>query len=91
MNNNELADGLVAELGLGKADARKIVDTVFALIASAAANGEDVSLNGFGKFKVKESAARDGRNPRTGEIMQIAASKKLGFTAAKAIKDQLNG
>jgi DNA-binding protein HU-beta len=48
-------------------------------------------LPGFGKFKVKESAAREGRNPSTGEAIKIPASKKLSFTPAKAVKDQLNG
>jgi DNA-binding protein HU-beta len=50
-----------------------------------------VSLNGFGKFKVKDSPAREGRNPATGATLQIAASKKLTFTPAKAVKDTLNG
>ncbi|MDR6708729.1 MULTISPECIES: HU family DNA-binding protein [Novosphingobium] len=91
MNNSDLADKLAASQGITKADARKYVDAVFAAIADAAAEGEEVSLNGFGKFKVKESAAREGRNPATGDTIQIAASKKLGFTAAKAVKDKLNG
>lgn len=91
MNNSDLADKLAASQGITKADARKYVDAIFAAIADAAVEGEEVSLNGFGKFKVKESAAREGRNPATGETIQIAASKKLGFTAAKAVKDKLNG
>ena len=91
MNNNDLADKLAAENGLTKADARKLVDGVFAAIADAAAKGEEVSLNGFGKFKVKDSPAREGRNPATGAAMTIAASKKLGFSPAKAVKDKLNG
>ena len=91
MNNNDLADAVAADNGLTKADARKLVDSVFAAIADAAAKGEEVSLSGFGKFKVKESPAREGRNPATGATMQIAASKKLTFAAAKAVKDKLNG
>lgn len=91
MNNNELADALAASNGLTKADARKYVDGVFAAIADAAAKGEEISLNGFGKFKVKDSPAREGRNPSTGETIQIAASKKLTFAPAKAVKDKLNG
>ncbi|WP_018250929.1 HU family DNA-binding protein [Sphingomonas melonis] len=63
----------------------------FAAIAEAAASGEEISLNGFGKFKVKEAAAREGRNPATGATIRIAASKKLTFTPAKAVKDKLNG
>jgi DNA-binding protein HU-beta len=91
MNNTELAEAVAAEHGLTKADARKYVDGVFAAIASAAAKGEEVSLSGFGKFKVKDQPAREGRNPSTGAAIQIAASKKLTFTPAKAVKDQLNG
>jgi DNA-binding protein HU-beta len=91
MNNSDLADTLASANDLTKADARKLVDGVFAAIADAAAKGEEVSLNGFGKFKVKDSPAREGRNPSTGATIQIAASKKLTFVAAKGIKDKLNG
>lgn len=91
MNNSDLADRIAAESGLSKADARKLVDGVFGAIADAAANGEEVSLNGFGKFKVKDTPAREGRNPSTGATIQIAASKKLAFMPAKAVKDKLNG
>jgi DNA-binding protein HU-beta len=91
MNNSDLADTIAASHGLSKADARKVVDSVFAAIADAAAKGEEVSLNGFGKFKVKNTPAREGRNPSTGATIQIAASNKLTFSAAKAVKDKLNG
>jgi DNA-binding protein HU-beta len=91
MNNSELADTLAAAHDVTKSDARKLVDAVFAAIGDAAAKGEEISLNGFGKFKVKDSPAREGRNPATGEAMTIKASKKLAFTPAKAIKDKLNG
>lgn len=91
MNNAELADQIAASTGLTKADSRKIVDAVLSVIADAAAKGDEVSLSGFGKFKVKDSPARDGRNPSTGAAMHIAASRKLVFSAAKAIKDRLNG
>lgn len=91
MTNSDLAESLATAHGVTKADARKIVDTIFAAITVAAAHGEEIALNGFGKFKVKESAAREGRNPATGEVMQIAASKKLVYSPAKAVKDKLNG
>src|SRR3546814_16903257 len=74
-----------------KADARKAVDAGLAVIADAAAKGDEVSVSGFGKFKVKAAPAREGRNPSTGETIQIKASKKLGFSPAKAVKDRLNG
>jgi DNA-binding protein HU-beta len=91
VNNADLADVIANDHGLTKADARKVVDAVFTAITNAASKGEEVSLNGFGKFKVKDSPAREGRNPSTGATIQIAASKKLGFSPAKAVKDKLNG
>ncbi len=90
MNNSDLADTLATSHDLTKGDARAIVDAVFTAITAAAAMGEEIALNGFGKFKVKDSPAREGRNPATGGTIQIAASKKLTFAAAKAIKDKLN-
>ncbi len=90
MNNTDLAEKIAGDNGLSKADARKLVDAVFTAIADAAAAGEEIALNGFGKFKVKDTPAREGRNPSTGATIQIAAAKKLGFTPAKAIKDKLN-
>ena len=91
MNNADLAETIAANHELTKADARKLVDAVFAEITEAAARGDEVSLNGFGKFKVKDTPAREGRNPSTGATIQIAASKKLTFAPAKAVKDKLNG
>ena len=90
LNNSELADRIATEHQLNKADARKVVDAVFAAIGEAAARGEEVALAGFGKFKVTDRPEREGRNPSTGATIKIAASKKLGFTPAKAIKDRLN-
>ena len=91
MNTSDLADQLAGANGLTKADAKKIVDGVFAAIAEAAAKGDEVSIPGFGKFKVKDVPAREGRNPATGAAMKIAASRKLGFSVAKAVKDKLDG
>lgn len=91
MNNAELAETLVANHAMSKADARKAVDELFAAIVVAAGKGEEVSLTGFGKFKLKDSPAREGRNPATGDTIQIAASRKLTFVPAKAVKDVLNG
>lgn len=91
MNNADLAERLAELGGLTKTDARKIVDGLFAAIADAAAKGDEIAINGFGKFKVKASAEREGRNPSTGAAIKIAASKKLTFVPAKAVKDRLNG
>ncbi|AXB80239.1 HU family DNA-binding protein [Novosphingobium sp. P6W] len=90
MNSSDLAEHISETAGTTKADARKIVDAVFEAIAEAAANGDDISLHGFGKFKIKDSPEREGRNPATGEAMTIKASKKLSFAPAKAIKEKLN-
>jgi DNA-binding protein HU-beta len=91
MNNSDLGDAIAAAQDINKGDARKLVDAVFSAIADAAAKGDEISLNGFGKFKVKDTPAREGRNPSTGATIQIAASKKLTFAPAKAVKDKLNG
>ena len=86
----EIADKLAAEHNLTKAQGNALVDGVFTAIVEAAVKGEEISLPGFGKFKVKTSPAREGRNPATGATSKIAAAKKLAFTPAKALKDGLN-
>ena len=86
MNHADLSDAVATMLGTSKADGKKAVDAVFAAIANAAAKGEEVSVNGFGKFKVKESAAREGRNPATGEKMQIPARTAVKISAGTALK-----
>ena len=88
--SNDIADKIASENGLTKAQAKAIVDGVFKEISDAAVAGGEISVPGFGKFKVKDSPARDGRNPSTGETIKIAASKKLSFAPAKALKDALN-
>lgn len=91
MNNSDLVELVTSEAGINKSDAKKVVASLFAAIAEAAARGEEISINNFGKFKIKSSAERQGRNPATGEAITIKASKKLSFTPAKAVKDRLNG
>lgn len=91
MNNSDLVEQIAAANNLTKVDAKKIVDSVFDTIAEAASKGDEIALKGFGKFKVKHTPAREGRSPATGETIKIAASKKLTFSAAKAVKDKLNG
>ena len=89
MTNQDLVDKIAVEAGLAKPQAKSIVDAVFAAIGDAASKGDDVSIPGFGKFKVRATAAREGRNPSTGAAIQIAASRKVGFTPAKALKDKV--
>lgn len=90
MNTSDLAEKIAAAHGLTKSNAKSVVESVLKAITEAAAGGAEVSLAGFGKFKVQDRPAREGRNPRNGETMQLAASKKLAFVAAKAVKDTLN-
>jgi DNA-binding protein HU-beta len=86
INKSDLA-GLVAEQAdVTVADAKSLVDATFEIIASRVAAGDEVSIGGFGKFTVAERSARTGRNPQTGETMQIAASKAPKFSAASAFK-----
>ncbi len=91
MKTTDLIEHVAAEAGLEKARAKKAVEAVIAGIVDAAKRGDEVSLTGFGKFKVKDSPARQGRNPATGESIEIAASRKLGFSPAKQVKDTLAG
>jgi DNA-binding protein HU-beta len=90
MNKGDLIDAVSNETGLSKADASRAVESVFSVLTDALKNGEQVSLVGFGAFTVKTRAARTGRNPRTGDTMQIPASKVPGFRAGKALKDAVN-
>ena len=90
MNTADIADKLAADHGLTKSNAKALVEGVLKAITEGVAAGAEISLPGFGKFKVKESPAREGRNPQSGEMIQIAASKKLSFVPAKAVKDALN-
>ena len=88
MNKNELITK-IAETGLSKKDAGTALDAAIAAIGDALANGESVQLIGFGTFSVKERAAREGRNPRTGEAVKIKAAKTPAFKAGKALKDKV--
>ena len=91
MTGNDLVEKIATDAGLTKISAKSIVDAVFDTIADAASKGSDVSISGFGKFKVKATAARMGRNPSTGAAIKIAASRKVGFTPAKALKEKVAG
>ena len=88
MNKGELINA-VAATGLSKKDADTAVNAVFGAIGDALAKGEAVQLIGFGTFSVKERAAREGRNPQTGETVKIKASKAPVFKAGKALKDKV--
>ena len=89
MNKAELIEAVVAKTGASKKDADAIVKATFDAIAEAMTKGDKVSLIGFGTFEVRERAAREGKNPQTGEVIQIAASKSVGFKTSKNLKEKL--
>jgi DNA-binding protein HU-beta len=90
MNVIEMADHIAAQHGMEKKTAKAVVEAIFEAVRESAVKGDEVSIPGFGKFKVAAREARTGRNPATGETIQIAASKKLAFSPAKQLKDALN-
>lgn len=87
MNKTDLVAAVAAKAEISKKDAEAAVSAVFASITDALADGDKVSLVGFGTFEVKTRAARTGLNPRTGEKLSIPASKAPAFKAGKALKD----
>ncbi|MBD8689486.1 HU family DNA-binding protein [Rhizobium skierniewicense] len=87
---NEIADKIAADHNLTKAQAKTIVEAVISSISEAAVAGNETSLPGFGKFKVKATPEREARNPATGATIKVAAARKLAFTPAKALKDAMN-
>jgi len=89
MNKTELVNAVAETAELSKKDAQKAVDAVFESITEALKNEDKVQLIGFGNFEVRERAARKGRNPQTGEEIEIAASKVPAFKPGKALKDSV--
>jgi DNA-binding protein HU-beta len=90
MNKNDLITKVAGDTGLSKADASRAVDSVFDSITGQLVGGGEVRLVGFGTFAVAHRKATTGRNPRTGEAIDIKASKSPKFKAGKAFKDALN-
>ena len=90
MNKVDLVSAVAKQAELSKKDAGLAVEDVFDAISEALEKGDKVQLIGFGTFDVSERAEREGRNPRTGETMKIAASKAPRFKAGKALKDRVN-
>ncbi len=87
MNKAALVDKVNEALGTTKVQAESIVDLVFDSITASLTKGDEVSIAGFGIFSAKQRAARSARNPRTGEMVKVAAMKVPKFRAAKALKD----
>ena len=90
MTKTDLSAAVADQAGLSKKDAEKAVSTVLDVIVEALEKGEKVQLVGFGTFEVRERAARTGKNPRTGETIEIAASKVPAVKPGQAMKNRLN-
>ena len=90
MTKNELAEQVARRNGLSASQARQVLESTIEVISNELAAGGEVALAGFGKFSVSQRAARQGRNPSTGQTISIAASKGAKFSAASALKKRLN-
>ena len=90
MNKTQFVDAVAQKAGMSKREAEAAVNAMTDAIAEALKAGDKVQLIGFGTFDVKESAAREGRNPRTGETIKIEASKRPVFSAGSALKNAIN-
>ena len=90
MNKAELVAAMAEQAGLSKKDAEAALKAFTDVVSDELKNGGKVQLVGFGTFEVSERAAREGRNPQSGEVMKIAASKAPKFKAGKALKDLVN-
>lgn len=87
MNKSELIEALATKAGSTKVDAGKLLDAFTETVTASLAKGEDITLTGFGTFSVAERAARDGRNPQTGEAIKIKATKVARFKAGKTLSE----
>ena len=90
MNKSELIEAIAASADIPKASAARALDAMVDSVTDCLKKGDSVSLVGFGTFQVKERAARTGRNPQTGQPIEIKAAKVPGFKAGKALKDSVN-
>ena len=90
MKKSEMIEAIASSTGVTKADAEKVFNATFDLFKYELSKGEKVSVAGFGVFKISERAAREGRNPQTGETIKIAASKSVSFKAGSALKEEVN-
>jgi DNA-binding protein HU-beta len=90
MKKADLVDAITSKTGVGKVHVEQVIEEVFEQLTQAMTRGERVDLRGFGTFNVKDSAARTGRNPQTGEAIQIPARRVPGFKAGKELKERVN-
>ncbi len=90
MTKQELIDAIAAKSGLTKADSSRALEAFMSSVAETLKKGEKITLTGFGTFGVSKRAARDGRNPRTGEVVKIAARNSVSFKAGSKLKEAVN-
>lgn len=90
MKKQDLVDAISEKAGLAKSQSQSIIEEVFDLISDSLSKGEKIDLRGFGTFNVRESAARTGRNPQTGESIKIPARRVPTFKAGKELRDKVN-
>lgn len=91
INKSDLIDAVSADTGISIADTKKVIDSTFEVITKTVSDSVTVNLKGFGTFSSAHRAARRGRNPHTGEVLEIAAKNTPHFKSAKAFKDAVNG
>lgn len=89
MNRNDLASRVAGKLGMKKVDAKEFVDLVVSIIENALVDGEDVTINNFGSFKIVTGKERVGRNPKTGETVAIPERKKVKFTPGRQLREKV--
>ena len=90
MKKTEIISALAENIGLSKAEVEKVYNATFELFKEELEKGNKISVSGFGTFDISERAEREGRNPQTGEIIKIAASKSVKFKAGKELKEKVN-
>lgn len=90
MNKTDLINVVMAETSFAEKDVKAVINATLSAVAGALKQEDKVQLLGFGTFEIKTVEAREGRNPKTGETIQIDAHKKVNFTSAQALKDQIN-
>ena len=91
MGKTELIKNLAAKAYMSQSDTKKVLEAFLDEIATQLEQGEEIQIVGFGTFKVVERAARNGRNPRTGEIISIPATKTVAFKSGEQLKNKING
>ena len=91
LTKNQIAETLIKRIGFSKVKSNELVENLIEIIKRDLGNGEDVLITNFGKFKVKDKNVRKGRNPATGEILELPARRVVTFKASTSLRDKING